>query len=87
MYVQYTSTCTKKMLSSKILHAKFTNTAVSRKIRPSNITCYIEYDAKLRTCILNYSVCALGYADNIALLAPSPSAMRILVKYLPLNSI
>ncbi len=27
-----------------------------------------------------HSVCALGYADDIALLAPSPSAMRILLK-------
>ncbi len=33
-----------------------------------------------------HSVCALGYADDIALLAPSPSAMRILLRYLPLNS-
>ncbi len=28
----------------------------------------------------NHSVCALGYADDIALLAPSPSAMRILLR-------
>ncbi len=28
----------------------------------------------------SHSVCALGYADDIALLAPSPSAMRILLK-------
>ncbi len=58
---------------------------MSRVLSPILFTVYID-ELLLRLSRLGigchlgrHSVCALGYADDIALLAPSPSAMRILL--------